>query len=45
MKYNLLVHPGADPGKVKMHYSGKINKLSKDDQGNIAVYTWKPAIL
>ena len=39
IKYNLLVHPGADLNSVKMKYSGSVKKLSKDRNGNIVIKT------
>jgi len=38
-KYSLIVHPGADLSKVKMQYSGDIDKMTLDIEGNILIST------
>ena len=39
IKYSLIVKPGADVSKVKMKYTGDINKWELDDSGNIIIKT------
>ncbi len=39
MKYNLIVHPGADVSHIQMEYNGDIKKLSKGRDGEIIVHT------
>ncbi|MGD0711122.1 MAG: gliding motility-associated C-terminal domain-containing protein [Bacteroidales bacterium] len=39
IKYKLIVHPGADINKVKMGYSGDIEKIKKDNSGNLMIKT------
>ncbi|MEE9200775.1 MAG: hypothetical protein V3V45_04950, partial [Candidatus Brocadiales bacterium] len=38
MKYEFIVHPGADPGVIKMSYRG-IDGLSIDESGNLIIHT------
>ncbi|MEE9584721.1 MAG: SBBP repeat-containing protein, partial [Candidatus Brocadiales bacterium] len=38
MKYEFIVHPGADPGVIKMSYTG-IDGLSIDASGNLIIHT------
>ena len=39
IKYSLIIHPGADISKVKMNYSGDVDKISLSSDGNILVKT------
>ncbi len=39
IKYRIILHPNANPAVLKMHYSGAIEKLLKDKEGNIVVQT------
>ena len=39
IEYRLIVHPGADLSKVKMHYTGDVNKIKHDKNGNIQIIT------
>ena len=39
MKYNFIIHPGADIGNIKMEYEGAIENLNKDNEGSIIVHT------
>lgn len=39
MKYNLIIHPGADASQVYMKYSGAVKNLYKDKDGNIIIHT------
>ncbi|MBI2270592.1 MAG: hypothetical protein HYU69_09605 [Bacteroidetes bacterium] len=38
IKYSLILHPGADPSKIQMKYSGA-DKIYKDADGNIHLVT------
>jgi gliding motility-associated-like protein len=38
IKYNFIVHPGADMSRIQMEYGGAIKKLSKNADGNIIVH-------
>lgn len=38
IKYNLILHPGADPSLIKMKYTGALS-LNKDARGNIVILT------
>ncbi|MDD5570970.1 MAG: gliding motility-associated C-terminal domain-containing protein [Bacteroidales bacterium] len=38
LKYDFVVHPGADPNNIKLLYRSK-NKLSIDQQGNVQIKT------
>ncbi len=38
MKYEFIVHPGADPDVIKMSYTG-IEGLSIDESGNLIIHT------
>ena len=38
-KYSLILHPGADISKVKMQYTGDVEKIEKDIEGNIIIET------
>ncbi|MDD5570204.1 MAG: hypothetical protein PHD97_03510, partial [Bacteroidales bacterium] len=37
IKYSLIVQPGADLSEIKMHYSGNINEIKTDKEGNIII--------
>ncbi|MCX6231347.1 MAG: gliding motility-associated C-terminal domain-containing protein [Bacteroidetes bacterium] len=39
IKYKLILHPDADVSKIKMLYSGDIEKLRKDKQDNLIIKT------
>jgi gliding motility-associated-like protein len=39
MKYDLIVHPGADASRIRMEYGGGVKKISKDKDGNILAHT------
>ena len=39
IKYNLIVHPGADPSQVRMKYTGGIKKMKKGDDGSLIIST------
>lgn len=39
IKYSLILNPGADIRKVKMHYEGDINKLRLSKTGNLIIST------
>ncbi|MBI5219808.1 MAG: hypothetical protein HY958_12850, partial [Bacteroidia bacterium] len=39
IKYNLIVHPGADISKAKLHYSGDIKSMKLNMDGNIVIQT------
>ena len=39
IKYVLIVHPGGDPSVIKMRYTGDINGIFKDVEGNIQIST------
>jgi len=39
IKYSLIIHPGADISKVKMKYTGDIDKIEISSEGNILVKT------
>ncbi|MCX6271428.1 MAG: gliding motility-associated C-terminal domain-containing protein [Bacteroidetes bacterium] len=34
-----IIHPGANPNVIKMHYSGDIRRIRKDKHGNIRIIT------
>ena len=44
IKYSLILHPGADRKKIKMKYSGDIEGILKDINGNIVINTPAGAI-
>lgn len=39
IKYKLIVHPGADVGKIKMTYTGDVTGVKIDIDGNIVIST------
>ncbi len=39
IKYSIIVRPGADITKVKLQYSGAVDELEKDAEGNIVIKT------
>ena len=40
MKYNLIVHPGADPSRIQMSYTGpSIQHMTTDHSGNMTIHT------
>jgi gliding motility-associated-like protein len=39
IKYQLIVHPGANAAVVKMHYSGDVTGIEKDAEGNLLIKT------
>ncbi|MFH0894238.1 MAG: gliding motility-associated C-terminal domain-containing protein [Bacteroidota bacterium] len=39
IKYNLIMHPGANPDCIKMRYSGNVDSVTSDNDGNIIVQT------
>ncbi len=39
IKYKLILHPGANVGLLKMHYSGDVEEIRKDKEGNIVIET------
>jgi hypothetical protein len=39
MKYDLVVHPGADVSLIQMEYNGAIKNIGKDQKGNIIIHT------
>jgi len=39
IKYSIIVHPGADISRIKMVYSGDVDKLKIDLSGNIIIKT------
>lgn len=39
IEYNLIVKPGADLSRVKLHYSGDVKQLIQDANGNIIIHT------
>jgi hypothetical protein len=39
IKYTIILHPGADASKVKMEYTGDVNSISKNSDGNIIIST------
>ncbi len=39
IKYSLIVRPGADVSKVKMKYTGDVNKIETSTEGNILINT------
>jgi predicted transcriptional regulator len=38
LKYDFIVHPGADPNQIKIHYAGA-SGLDLDDMGNLIIQT------
>jgi gliding motility-associated-like protein len=45
IKYKLILHPGADIGKVKMEYTGDVDNSIIDFEGNIIINTPVGAIV
>jgi gliding motility-associated-like protein len=39
IKYNVILHPGADPDKIKMKYSGDIRKMGMNSSGELVIAT------
>jgi len=39
VKYNVIIHPGADPAQVKLAYTGDVSKIKTDEEGNIIIKT------
>ena len=39
IKYNVILHPGADPSQVKIAYTGDVNGISLDENGNVRIGT------
>ena len=39
IKYNVILHPGADPQEVKIVYSGDLSRIRQNNNGNIIVRT------
>ncbi|PBQ34740.1 hypothetical protein CNR22_24175 [Sphingobacteriaceae bacterium] len=39
IKYNVIIHPGADPAQIKLAYTGDVTKIKKDGEGNIVIKT------
>ncbi len=39
IKYNVIVHPGADPAQIKFAYTGDAAKMRSDKEGNILIKT------
>ena len=39
IKYKIILHPNADPSLIKMHYTGAIEEIKKDKDGNIIIET------
>jgi gliding motility-associated-like protein len=39
MKYDIIVHPGADISQVRMRYGASSKKISRDEKGNIFIHT------
>jgi len=39
IKYTIIVHPGADVKRIKMHYAGDFEKIALNSDGNIVVKT------
>lgn len=39
IKYNVIVHPGANPNDVKILYTGDVNGISKTKEGDIIIKT------
>ncbi|NSW45970.1 MAG: SprB repeat-containing protein, partial [Bacteroidales bacterium] len=45
IKYNIILHPGADLSQVKLLYSGDIRDMSMNNHGNIIVSTPASSII
>ena len=45
IKYDLIVHPGADPAQIVMKYSGAVKNIRKDADGNIAINSLSGSII
>ncbi len=39
IKYNVIIHPGADPTDIKMIYSGDVEKITSNKAGDIIIKT------
>ncbi|MCU0436254.1 MAG: PKD domain-containing protein [Bacteroidia bacterium] len=39
IKYNVIVHPGADPSQVKISYSGNVSRQKLNSDGSFTVFT------
>ncbi len=39
MKYDLIIHPGADLSRIQMKYSGDAQKIGLDQNGNLIIHT------
>ncbi len=39
IKYSIILKPGADLSKVKMHYSGDVEEIKSDSEGNLLIQT------
>ncbi len=39
IKYDVLIHPGGDADNIKMLYSGDLQKIKKDKEGNVVIKT------
>lgn len=39
IKYNVVMHPGADPSKIKIVYSGDVKKIIKRKNGEVQIET------
>jgi len=39
LKYNIILHPGADISDVSLKYSGDVNEMLQDNNGNIIIKT------
>ena len=45
VKYNLIVRPGADPGQIKMKYTGPVKKIRKNSDGDVEIATNSGSII
>jgi gliding motility-associated-like protein len=39
IKYNVILHPGADPSQIKIAYSGDVNAIEINADGNVVIGT------
>ncbi|MBI5540599.1 MAG: T9SS type A sorting domain-containing protein [Bacteroidia bacterium] len=39
IKYNIILHPGADISNISLKYSGDVNQMTMDNNGNIIIKT------
>ena len=39
IKYNLILHPGADPSRISLLYSGDVKKIRRQENGDVIIET------